>query len=130
MAALLGRMCSPGLVARPQAGDRRGTGTALPAERQCATPSPCLLHGSFSQPLARHRQATCAKAAEAQHAETDTDVQIEGIDRSYCDEFECTSSPAVERNLRALARDITRVSRWTLSLFANRVQYHVRQLVA
>ena len=46
--------------------------------------------------------------------------------RSYCDEFECTSSPAVEQTVRALARDLTRLRTWTLSLFAKDVRYRVR----
>ncbi len=45
--------------------------------------------------------------------------------RSYCDEFECTSSPAVEQTVRALARDLTRLRTWTLSLFAKDVRYQV-----
>ena len=45
--------------------------------------------------------------------------------RSYCDDFVCTSSPAVEQTVRALARDLTRLRTWTLSLFAKDVRYQV-----
>eukprot|EP00798_Chlamydomonas_sp_ICE-L_P032718 gene32718-3603_t len=31
---------------------------------------------------------------------------IENLDSSYCDDFECTSSPAVEQTVRALAKDL------------------------
>ena len=77
---------------------------------------------------------------------------MEGIDRSYCDDFVCTSSPQVqeegkpdsqvnpllrctecynclpqvEQNIKALARDMTRLSSWTMSLFRKDVSYKVR----
>ncbi|KAK9819182.1 hypothetical protein WJX81_004272, partial [Elliptochloris bilobata] len=62
----------------------------------------------------------------ASTSEEEEDLQIEGIDKNYCDEFVCTSSPAVEQNLRALARDLTRLRTWTLSLFAKDVRYQDR----
>ena len=126
MAALLGRVCLHGLGGCGPLQERRGPAAGCIAERQLASLTRCRLRSSHCSFAARQRQSkTCAKAAEAQQAETDTEVQVEGIDRNYCDEFECTSSPAVERNLRALARDITRVSKWTLGFFARQVQYQV-----
>lgn len=55
-----------------------------------------------------------------------SEIQIEGIEQNYCDDFVCTSSPAVEQNLRALARDVVRTSTWTSDLFADEVRYKVR----
>lgn len=33
---------------------------------------------------------------------------IEGLDTDYCNDFECTSSPAVEQTVRSLARELQR----------------------
>ena len=44
-----------------------------------------------------------AAAAQAREAET-----IENLNTDYCDEFECTSSPAVEATVRATARALGR----------------------
>ena len=71
------------------------------------------------------QRCRCKASAEAQTDEKN-EVQIEGIDQNYCDEFVCTSSPAVERNLRALARDVVRTSTWTTDLFADEVRYKVK----
>jgi hypothetical protein len=35
-------------------------------------------------------------------------MTIDNLDETYCNDFECTSSPAVEQTVRQLARDITR----------------------
>ncbi|KAK9818910.1 hypothetical protein WJX81_001762 [Elliptochloris bilobata] len=76
------------------------------------------------------RNARCAVVESSERSastsEEEEDLQIEGIDKNYCDEFVCTSSPAVEQNLRALARDLTRLRTWTLSLFAKDVRYQDR----
>ena len=50
-----------------------------------------------------------------------------GLTSDYCDDFVCTSSPAVEQNLRSLSRDLTRLNTWTISLFAKDVQYQVSE---
>lgn len=52
-------------------------------------------------------------------------MQIEGLTDDYCDDFVCTSSPAVEQTLRSLAKDLVR-RRWTPVLFARDVKYRVR----
>ncbi len=71
-----------------------------------------------------HKARRCTASTEAQ-TDDRPDIQIEGIEQNYCDEFVCTSSPAVEQNLRALARDVVRISTWTASLFADEVRYQV-----
>lgn len=70
------------------------------------------------------KRSRCRASTEAQTDEQ-SEVQIEGIDQNFCDDFVCTSSPAVERNLRALARDVVRTSTWTADLFADEVRYKV-----
>ena len=55
------------------------------------------------------------------------DHHAAGLTSDYCDDFVCTSSPAVEQNLRALSRDLTRLNTWTISLFAKDVQYQVSE---
>lgn len=52
------------------------------------------------------------------------DLAIENLSTRYCDDFECTSSPAVERTVRALANDIARGNGvWTKSLLSKNVVY-------
>lgn len=47
---------------------------------------------------------------------------IEGLSTDYCDDFECTSSPAIEQTVRALARDLVAL-RYTPRLFQPDVKY-------
>lgn len=54
--------------------------------------------------------------------DTSTEKAIEKIDRNYCDDFVCTSSPAVELSVRSFVRDLER-SRFTPRLFANDTTY-------
>jgi hypothetical protein len=35
-------------------------------------------------------------------------MAIQGLQEDYCNDFECTSSPAVEMTVRQLAKDITK----------------------
>lgn len=50
------------------------------------------------------------------------DMTIDDLDTEYCNDFVCTSSPAVEQTVRSLARDITRF-KYTRSLFQPDVSY-------
>ncbi len=91
---------------------------------------------SYPQLLQARRRSphTCARASTetVQSTETqeddeddeDVDIQIEGLTEDYCDDFVCTSSPAVEQTLRSLAKDLVR-RRWTPILFAKDVKYRV-----
>lgn len=88
----------------------------------------------FSSPVRCQRQSTKSprqqkrdrcRASTGAQTDEQSEVQIEGIDQNFCDDFVCTSSPAVERNLRALARDVVRTSTWTADLFADEVRYKV-----
>lgn len=63
---------------------------------------------------------------ETKQVEEEDDLQIEGLKSDYCDDFVCTSSPAVEQTVRSLAKDLVRRS-WTFSLFTRDVWYKVRQ---
>ncbi len=63
---------------------------------------------------------------ETKQVEEEENLQIEGLKSDYCDDFVCTSSPAVEQTVRSLARDLVRRS-WTFSLFTRDVSYKVRQ---
>ena len=56
--------------------------------------------------------------------EEEQEMQIEGLRSDYCDDFVCTSSPAVEQTVRSLAKDLVRRS-WTPSLFTRDVRYKV-----
>lgn len=86
-----------------------------------ALPSPtCALPIAYR----RHSLATCATSSQTQ-VSTD-DQEIKDLDTNYCDDFVCTSSPAVESTVRALARDISRANGvWTKSLLSRAVEYQV-----
>lgn len=50
-------------------------------------------------------------------------LEVQDIDRDYCDDFVCTSSPSVEETIKAFAVDLQRPGRWTLSRFPEDVVY-------
>ena len=79
-----------------------------------------LLHGiNLLSRLSDTAPAFCEKTPKLAHRAHDNFVDHgAGLTSNYCDDFVCTSSPAVEQNLRALARDLTRLNTWTISLFA------------
>eukprot|EP00889_Picochlorum_renovo_P003692 jgi/Picre1/30722/NNA_006083.t1 len=74
-----------------------------------------------SSGVARDRRRAVVYASN----DGDNDQQIvENVDRSYCDDFVCTSSPSVELTVKALAKDIERGNGvWTKSLMAKGVEY-------
>ncbi|KAG2495665.1 hypothetical protein HYH03_006265 [Edaphochlamys debaryana] len=49
---------------------------------------------------------------------------IEDLDKDYCDEFVCTSSPAVEQTVRSMARELTRGRYTTTALYQTNVTYN------
>ena len=55
------------------------------------------------------------------------ELEIENLSTKYCDDFVCTSSPAVETTVRSLSRDIERGNGvWTQSFLSRDVEYEVR----
>lgn len=52
-----------------------------------------------------------------------SDDTISGLQTVYCDDFQCDSSPQVERAVRAFAKDIERCKSWTITIFAENVKY-------
>lgn len=113
---------------------------AQPAELRCRcccllpAPSVCrpiIIQHSLTGPQLRQRQqrhpqlrgcTTVTKAADLNTSSMD-EAEIENLDRDYCDDFVCTTSPQVEQNVRALARDLQRPKSWTKSLFSRDVSY-------
>ena len=67
----------------------------------------------------RRRGAAGRRAAAP---EPPSDVPIENLQADYCDDFVCSSSPAVERTLRVVARAIAS-AKWPTSRFAESVSY-------
>lgn len=65
------------------------------------------------------------RATSSNPSQSVTDEQnIEGLNRDYCDDFVCTSSPSVESTVRSFARDIARGnSVFTKSLLSRNVEY-------
>lgn len=55
------------------------------------------------------------KAVDTSERSTAT-PDIQGLDRNYCDDFVCTSSPAVEQTVRSFARDLVRTRIWATKL--------------
>ena len=52
-------------------------------------------------------------------------MEVEDINRDYCDDFVCTSSPSVEETIKAFAVDLQRPGKWTLARFPEDVNYKV-----
>lgn len=67
-----------------------------------------------------------SRSRDTEQVDAVGDVQIDGVNRDYCDDFVCTSSPLVEQTVKALARDLLRQRTWTSSLFSPSVEYRVR----
>lgn len=80
----------------------------------------------LSKPVLGHRHAHVAShITKVQTTEDRIATQtIDDLDRDYCDDFQCTSSPAVEQTVRAFARDCTRL-KYTTSLFNKDCTYAV-----
>jgi len=55
----------------------------------------------------------------------DDPLEVEDIDRDYCNNFICTSSPLVEESIKAFAVDLQRPGRWTTSRFPDDITYKV-----
>ncbi|GIL76940.1 hypothetical protein Vretifemale_6486 [Volvox reticuliferus] len=74
----------------------------------------------------KSNQRSCvARAVETEPSPLDSIAlkTIEDLDTNYCDDFVCTSSPAVEQTVRSLARELTRSRYTTTSLFQPNVTY-------
>jgi hypothetical protein len=57
-------------------------------------------------------------------SDDDREVKIENLAPAYCNDFVCTSSPAVEMTVKALAKDIERGNGvWTTSLLSKDIVY-------
>jgi hypothetical protein len=59
----------------------------------------------------RHAISIVVRAApdtQQQQAKATDSMEIQGLQEDYCNDFECTSSPAVEMTVRQLAKDITK----------------------
>lgn len=52
-------------------------------------------------------------------------LEVENIDREYCNDFVCNSSPLVEETVKMFAVDLQRPGRWTLNRFPENVIYQV-----
>lgn len=52
-------------------------------------------------------------------------LEVENIDREYCNDFVCYSSPLVEETVKMFAVDLQRPGRWTLNRFPENVIYQV-----
>lgn len=76
---------------------------------------------SLNPPARRRRRRTSLPAKL--ESEYELTSEVENVDRNYCDDFVCTSSPAVEQTVKAFAVDIQRCSSWTTSRFMDDVTY-------
>jgi hypothetical protein len=104
---------------------RRGLGCAPLASHRSASSSgrPCQQAGKQPQP--QHQQQHHHHHQHASVVVCAAGPDIENLSTDYCDDFECTSSPAVEQTVRSMAQDLLRV-RYSKRLFQTDVQYQVR----
>lgn len=70
----------------------------------------------------QHQRSVSSEAA-SQKTYAQPDMAIDNLNETYCNDFECTSSPAVEQTVRQLARDITRF-KYTTKFFQPDVEYN------
>lgn len=96
---------------------------ALHVPRAALTRS--VVHGIRPAP---QRECACIVpprwvASQATNTERGSaEMSIEDLDTSYCDDFVCTSSPAVELTVRAVAKDIQR-QKYSRPYFQPEVEY-------
>lgn len=87
----------------------------------CLQIKPCI---QLQKTIRHHRSV--ATEASSQDTQQKTyprpDMTIDNLEETYCNDFECTSSPAVEQTVRQLARDITRF-KYNTNYFQPDVQY-------
>ena len=92
------------------------------------SPSPALLQRRlppltrrWTAPKKSHRWQLCPRA-ESEESVEDA-LEVEEIDREYCNDFVCTSSPSVEETIKTFAVDLQRPGRWTMTRFPGDVIY-------
>lgn len=79
--------------------------------------------GRVAAPFRPSRRPCVVVRAAEQQSKPIAEQRIEGLSTDYCDDFECTSSPAVEASVRTLAKDLQRANgRWT-PIYASNVEY-------
>lgn len=99
-----------------------GTGRVAGPSQLQGTAGP-LFH-PITTSRANLRAVPILHQVRATSVDAEVEQDIQGLSRNYCDDFVCTSSPAVEATVRSLARDITRANGvWTRSLFSRGVEY-------
>lgn len=75
-----------------------------------ACPHPNPFRGAAKRSNEQRSVAAGASKPEvADKPRSYADMTIDDLDTDYCNDFVCTSSPAVEQTIRSLARDITRL---------------------
>lgn len=97
----------------------------------CSKSGSCFIVPSCRPQVARTRpfhqntrhQNTSTNTSAAN--DTSTSPAIENLNTDYCNDFECTSSPAVEQTVRSLAQDIIR-AKYSKRYYQPDVQYQVR----
>ena len=92
---------------------------------QCAAPH----RGAFPRVVPRAQGASDASTS----AQNPASMTIDGLDRDYCDDFECTSSPAVEqvrssRRARSVCLERAGVRGLSLESFSSRERHRERAL--
>lgn len=70
---------------------------------------------------ARHGNFTRCAAVRA-----GSEKSIENLRTVYCDDFQCDSSPQVERTIRSFAKNVELHTKWTITIFAENAEYQVR----
>lgn len=69
------------------------------------------------------RRGSCAVCGAVKAG---SDEKIDNLRTVYCDEFQCDSSPQVERTIRAFAKNVELHTKWTITIFAEDAEYQVR----
>lgn len=88
----------------------------------CFQSMPCI---QLSRRIRHQRSVTTEAARQDTQQKTypRPEMTIDNLDETYCNDFECTSSPAVEQTVRQLARDITRF-KYNTNYFQPDVQFN------
>lgn len=100
----------------------RGRAIAIELPPPSSKPRPCRGRG-WAEVCKQRGSRGIVVARRSAPDQSSVGISIENLTEDYCDDFVCTSSPAVETSVRQLAKGICTTARWPPRNFAPKVTF-------